>query len=102
MANGFNKGRYLLPSLNLIERRITAIKCFLDNCSGNFNQAYYIGGEILDLEQAISDTRRYMLTYDERRLLDDYSERLEAMYKVIQLKLETDDKKGIQAPTDDL
>jgi len=88
MANGLNKGRYLLPLLNLIESRLTSIKGFIDNGAGDFNANYYVGAELLDLQQATNKVRRLVLTYDEKRLLQDFDERIETMYKVIRMKLD--------------
>lgn len=87
MANGLNKGRYLLPLLNLIESRLTSIKGFIESGCNDFNSNYYVGTELLDLQQATNKVRRLILTYDEKRLLQDFDERIETMYKVICLKL---------------
>ena len=82
MANGFNRGRYLLPTINYIEKRVMILDSQLNSNTDNWYTVYFIASETLDIKDLISDMERLRLTNDEKVFFKNTKQKLDEMYKV--------------------
>ena len=88
MANGFNKGRYLLPTINYIEKRVMLLESRFRNNTPNWAESYYIAAETLDIKDLIADLERLRLTFEEREFLKETKRKLDNLYKKAHLIME--------------
>lgn len=88
MANGFNKGRYLLPTINYIEKRLMILESRFKNNTPNWSESYSVAAETLDIKDLIADLERLRLTFEEREFLKDTKRKLDNLYKKAQLIIE--------------
>lgn len=84
MANGFNKGRYLLPTIHYLKKRITLLESRFDDNEPNWNESYSIAAETLDIKDLIADMEALRLTYDERETFRIFKNRLDKIYNKAQ------------------
>ena len=88
MANGFNKGRYLLPTINYIEKRVMLLESRFRNNTPNWAESYSIAAETLDIKDLIADLERLRLTFEEREFLKETKRKLDNLYKKAHLIME--------------
>lgn len=88
MANGFNKGRYLLPTINYLEKRVLILESRFINNMPNWSESYSIASETLDIKDLIADLERLRLTFEEREFLKETKRKLDKLYKKAQIIIE--------------
>ena len=88
MANGFNKGRYLLPTINYLEKRVLILESRFINNTPNWSESYSIASETLDIKDLIADLERLRLTFEEREFFNETKRKLDKLYKKAQIIIE--------------
>ena len=88
MANGFNKGRYLLPTINYLEKRVLILESRFINKMPNWSESYSIASETLDIKDLIADLERLRLTFEEREFFNETKRKLDKLYKKAQIIIE--------------
>lgn len=88
MANGFNKGRYLLPTINYLEKRVLILESRFINNMPNWSESYSIASETLDIKDLIADLERLRLTFEEREFFNETKRKLDKLYKKAQIIIE--------------
>lgn len=88
MANGFNKGRYLLPTINYLEKRLMLLESRFINNMPSWSESYSIASETLDIKDLIADLERLRLTFEEREFFNETKRKLDKLYKKARIIIE--------------